>query len=231
LPDGYFLLSKNQSTDFVTANLQGIRLASCIETNDGRRLDVAKIKTITGEDKVTAALKYQNYFEFQPQCKLVLATNYLPHAAAGDDAFWRRSKILPFTATVPEQKRIPDLAIKLLRKEGPGILNWALAGFATWQSIGLQEPPEITAAVNDYRSGEDTIREFVDECCELDFDPDSAWRVSRKELYTEYLKWSKESNIRPMSKKRLSLELQRLGVHGDDGDRFWLGLRIRGAFE
>ena len=72
---------------------------------------------------VSAALKYENYFEFRPQAKLVLATNHRPHVPATDDSIWRRVKLVPFNVTVPEEKRIPELAKQLLEDEGPGILR------------------------------------------------------------------------------------------------------------
>jgi putative DNA primase/helicase len=226
LPENYFLLSKNNPTDFESAHLHGIRLATCVETNEGRRLDVARIKKITGEDTIRAALKYQNSFEFQPQCKLVLVTNHRPHVPAGDDALWRRLKVVPFTATVPEENRIPGLADKLLKEEAPGILNWAIAGCRAWQMNGLQDPPEVAAAVADYRTSEDIVADFLRESYDLEQEP--SCRVLRKDLYTEYTKWAKDNNLHPMSQKKLGLELQRLGIQGDLGNRFWLGIRLKG---
>jgi putative DNA primase/helicase len=94
LPENYFLVTKN-TNDFATANLAGVRLATCVETNDGRRLDVAKIKHLTGGDPICAALKFQNYFEFIPEHKLVLATNHAPRVPDTDDSIWRRIRVVP----------------------------------------------------------------------------------------------------------------------------------------
>ncbi len=229
LPENYFLISKHDTTDFVTANLAGVRLATCIETNEGRRLNVARIKAITGEDMISAQLKYQNYFEFKPQCKLVLVTNYPPHVPAGDDALWRRLRVLPFTISVPEEKRIPGLAEKLLSEEGAGILNWAITGYRDWHLNGLQEPEAVTDAVAEYRSSEDIVQNFLRECCEQCLEQDPPWRVARKDIYAEYLKWSKENNLKPMSAKKLASELRRLGISGDPGDRFWFNIRLGGS--
>jgi putative DNA primase/helicase len=223
LPENYFLISKHDTTDFITANLAGVRLATCVETNEGRRLNVARIKAITGEDMISAQLKYQNYFEFQPQCKLVLVTNFPPHVPAGDEALWRRLKVLPFPFTVPREKRIPGLAEKLLGEEGAGILNWAIAGYRDLRMNGLQEPEAVTNAIAQYRSSEDLIQNFLQEC----FGQDPSWRETRKDVYSAYVKWSKEGNLQPMAKKKLASELQRLGIRGDPGDRFWLNIRLR----
>ena len=221
LPDNFFLVSKN-SSDFVTANLAGVRLATCVETNEGRRLDVARIKTLTGEDMISAAFKYENIFTFRPQCKLVLATNHPPHVPSGDDALWRRLKVLPLNVTVPPEKRIEDLAEKLLAEEGPGILRWAVLGCQGWQCDGLDEPEEVTAAVNEYRSAEDIVQHFIEECCVRE----PTAQVERKEVYAAYTKWAKDGNLNPMSKDRFGKELVRLGIVPDAGRRFWYGIRL-----
>jgi putative DNA primase/helicase len=59
LPENYFLVTKNIS-DFATAGLAGVKLTTCVETNEGKRLDVAKIKSLTGGDMISAALKYES---------------------------------------------------------------------------------------------------------------------------------------------------------------------------
>ena len=219
LPENYFLVSRN-TTDFVTANLAGVRLATCVETNDGRRLDVARIKTLTGEDAVSAALKYQNIFEFKPQCKLVLVTNYPPHVPAGDDALWRRLKVVPFTATVPEDRRIPGLAEKLLKEEGPGILNWAISGYCDWRRCGLKEPLEVTAAINEYRTSEDIVANFLTDC----YERTNGARSAAKEVFSDFRSHCERNSIKPFSKTKFTQELQRLGIALDDGRRFYLGI-------
>jgi putative DNA primase/helicase len=221
LPENYFLLSKHESTDFVTANLVGVRLATCIETNEGRRLNVARIKTITGEDSISAALKHQNYFEFKPQCKLVLVTNYPPHVPAGDDALWRRLKVVPFVATVPEDKRIPGLADKLLAEERSGILNWAITGCRDWQTEGLKEPPEVTAAISEYRTSEDLIANFL---ADKHYEQDPDGRSAAQDVFKEFRDWCMENSIRPGTKTRFTRELRRLGFPLDDGGRHYTGI-------
>jgi putative DNA primase/helicase len=221
LPENYFLVTKNTS-DFATANLAGVRLATCVETNEGRRLDVAKIKMLTGEDMISAALKYENYFEFRLQAKLVLATNHRPHVPATDDSIWRRLKVVPFNFTVPEDKRIPELAKQLLEEEGRGILQWAVLGARAWLADRLDEPKVVRSAVNEYRTAEDVTRNFLDECCVVE----ASAQIPRKELFTEYARWSKENRLLQMTTTKFARELHRLKIHGDQGKRFWFGVRV-----
>jgi len=46
-----------------------------------------------------------------------------------DDGIWRRLQMIPFNRRFSESERDPDLYEKLLL-ELPGILNWALDGYA-----------------------------------------------------------------------------------------------------
>ena len=223
LPENYFLITKHENTDFITANLAGIRLATCIETNEGKRLNVARLKTMTGEDAVSACFKFENYFEFKPKCKLVLVTNYPPRVPAGDDALWRRLKVVPFNVTVPEDKRVPGLADKLLDEEGPGILRWAFDGCRAWQDHGLMEPKAVREAINAYRTGEDIIADFATECLILDANA----RTPKSEIYLKYTDWCKNEGLRSRSKKFLGLELQRLGIKPDTDERHYRGVRTR----
>jgi P4 family phage/plasmid primase-like protien len=183
---------------------------------------------LTGEDPVSAELKYQNAFTFKPQCKLILATNYPPRIPAGDDAIWRRLKVVPFTHTVKEVKWIKGLADELIAQEAPGIMNWALRGCRAWQHGGLQEPPEVTDAVGAYRSREDIVNDCLNECFDRDDNPETKTR--RRDVLTIVNEWAKDNHYSAFNGKKLGFELNRLGIKGDDGDRFWLGIRPKALF-
>jgi putative DNA primase/helicase len=228
LPDNYFLLSHHDNKDFITGNLHGVRLATCVETNEGKRLNVAKIKMLTGEDPISAELKYQNAFTFKPQCKLILATNYPPRIPAGDDAIWRRLKVVPFTRTLPENQWIKGLADELIAQEAPGIMNQALHGCRAWQRGGLQEPPEVADAVGAYRTAEDIVNDCLKECFDRDDNPETKTR--RQVTLAIVNKWAQDNHYSAFNGKKLGKELDRLGIKGDKGDRFWLGIRPKDPF-
>ncbi len=60
------------------AGLRGARFVSSIETKQGRRWNESKVKAITGGDKVSARFMRQDFFEYVPQFKLVIAGNHKP---------------------------------------------------------------------------------------------------------------------------------------------------------
>jgi putative DNA primase/helicase len=224
LPEHFFLIT-NSGKDYTMANLVGVRLATCVETNEGKRLDVAKIKMLTGEDVISAELKYQNQFQFRSQAKLILATNNKPHVSASDDATWRRLQLVPFNVSVKEKDRIPDFAARLVDKEASGILGWAVLGCKALSAGQFGAPETVLDASKDYRKDEDVVQTFLNDCCVLEGE------INRQELYTAYANWCKENHFWKMNKIPFAKDVARLGetlgIGEDDGKHKWLGVRLK----
>jgi len=110
------------------AGLRGARFVSAIETEQGRRWAESKVKSLTGGDKISARFMRQDFFEFFPYFKLFVAGNHKPAIRNIDEAMKRRLHLIPFTITVPPEKRDQYLQQKLLA-ERDGILAWAVQGF------------------------------------------------------------------------------------------------------
>jgi putative DNA primase/helicase len=83
------------------ARLLGARLATAVETEEGRRWAESKIKSLTGGDRSSARFMRQDYFELVPQFKLVVAGNHRPGLRSVDEAIRRRFRLVPFTVTIP----------------------------------------------------------------------------------------------------------------------------------
>jgi putative DNA primase/helicase len=58
------------------AALRGARLVTATETEEGRRWAESRIKALTGGDKIAARFMRQDFFEFQPIFKLIIAGNH-----------------------------------------------------------------------------------------------------------------------------------------------------------
>lgn len=174
------------------AGLRGARFVGATETEQGRRWNESKIKEITGGDRVSARFMRQDFFTYVPQFKLVIAGNHKPAIRNIDEAMRRRLHLIPFTITVPPEKRDKQLQEKLL-VERDGILAWALEGCLAWQQIGLTPPQCVVDATEEYFDEEDTIGEFLEEECqqhpqarEAVADVFERWR-QRAEKRSEYI--------------------------------------------
>ena len=146
------------------AGLRGARLVAAIETEQGRRWAESKLKALTGGDKITARFMRQDFFEFTPQFKLVIAGNHKPAIRNIDEAMRRRLHMIPFTVTIPPAERDKTLTDRLLA-ERDGILAWAVEGCLDWQRVGLKPPRAVLAATEEYFDDEDAIGRWISEAC------------------------------------------------------------------
>jgi putative DNA primase/helicase len=90
--------------------------------------------------------------------------NHKPEIRGTDDAIWSRVKLVEFPVSFAQRKD-DDLPNKL-RQELSGVLNWALQGCLAWQRERLNPPPKVQAATEAYRKEQDTIGQFISECCQ-----------------------------------------------------------------
>lgn len=206
------------------ARLRGKRLVRASETEQGAPLAEAKVKQLTGGDTVTARFMRQEFFEFRPVCKIVVATNHLPEVRGGDRGIWRRIKVVRCPSPVPEGERDRGLASKLAA-EREGILAWLVRGCLEWQQAGLAEPAAVTATADAYRTGMDVIGRFLDECCVT-----PGRDAFCQDVYHRYTAWCVDNGERAQPRKALDEELKLRGfeTRRSTGGRFrWVGLDLR----
>jgi putative DNA primase/helicase len=207
-PAETFLLKKGPGGFSDLARLSDMRLVAAIETDEGGKLAEGLIKSLSGNDRVAARHHYQEFFEYEPQFKIILTTNHRPQIKGNDLAIWRRVRLVPFTWTIPDEKVDPDLFEKL-KTELPGILTWAVKGCFEWLNRGKLESPEtVIEAVNDYKTEQDQIHRFIDDCCERGTDDD---QESAKTLFDAYKAWSVENGEHYFSANKFGRRLQDLG--------------------
>jgi putative DNA primase/helicase len=149
-----FTDSKNERHPTDLASLRGARLVTAVETEEGRRWAESKIKALTGGDKIAARFMRQDFFEYAPQFKLVIAGNHKPGLRSVDEAIRRRFNLVPFTITIPLGERDEKLSDKF-RNELPGILAWMIQGCLEWQTKGLAAPEEVKSATAAYLEAEE----------------------------------------------------------------------------
>lgn len=205
------------------ARLEGARLVISSEANEGSRLDESLIKQITGGDTVVARYQYGSEFEFNPKFKLWMATNHKPLIRGTDDGIWRRIILIPFKVQIPKEKVDKKLESKL-KRELPGILNWAVQGAIDWQTEGLNLPQSVADATNGYRKEMDIIELFVSDNCEVGSD----YQAPAAQLYQLYKTWASTNNEYVMSKNKFGEEMKKKfeKKHKKIGN-VYLGLRVK----
>ena len=189
------------------AGLRGARFVTAIETEQGRRLNESKIKAITGGDKISARFMRQDFFEYTPQFKPVIVGNHKPAIRNVDEAMKRRMHMIPFTVTIPPERRDGRLTEKLLA-ERDGILAWAVAGCLAWQREGLKPPASVVSATEEYFESEDALGRWIQERCVRD--PNA--KALTAELFSDWKHWAESAGEFVGAQRRFSDLLITRGV-------------------
>jgi putative DNA primase/helicase len=227
IPTDLLMEKQNDAHPTERTTLLGLRLAIASETEKGKSLAEALVKSLTGGERIPARFMHGDWFEFEPTHKLILCTNHRPNIKGTDEGIWRRIHLVPFTVTIPKEDRDPHLLEKL-REEGAGILRWLVEGCLSWQEQGLAAPTAVLDATAAYRSQSDVVGHFLSEKCELK----RTAMVSAADLYRTYETWCETNGERPASKKAFGLEMgERNFERGTDGSRMkmrvYVGLELR----
>ncbi|MGO8840780.1 MAG: phage/plasmid primase, P4 family [Methyloceanibacter sp.] len=206
------------------AGLVGARLVTATETEEGRRWAEARVKALTGGDPISARFMRQDFFEFTPHFKLVIAGNHKPGLRSVDEAIRRRFHLVPFTVTIPMAERDKDFAAKL-KAEWPGILAWAVEGCLTWQTTGLAAPATVRDATADYLDSQDALGTWIEDCCVRD---PQAFQ-STGDLFSSYRSWAEKAGEHVGGEKGFRQKLQERGFNPlrTELARGFTGLAIR----
>ncbi len=204
------------------AMLQGARLVTAQETEEGRAWAESRIKAITGGDPVTARFMRQDFFTYQPLFKLFIASNHKPGLRNVDDAMRRRLHLVPFDVKIPTEERDTELPEKL-RVEWAGILKWMIHGCLEWQRIGLSAPSAVTSATAEYFQAEDSFGQWLSECAVIG----KTYEATSSMLFASFSAWSHNAGEYVGSQKRFSQTLLSRGfakkINGD-GKTVFLGI-------
>jgi len=240
------LLVTRDNGDYNTAQLRGVRLAITSETGQGRKVDEARVKLLTGGDTLPARHPYGRPFTFKPTHHVWLMSNNKPDIKEMSPALWSRIKLLEFPLrflSPPEgvdpaawkpgpHIRLADPTLPgRLETERSGILTWMVNGAVLALRDGLREPASVTAATERYRAEMDILAAFLEDCCEIgEWLSDTSAR-----LYGAYKDWCRNNGFDPVASNKFGMLLQEQGTFvmrkaatptGKQG-RGWSGLAIK----
>lgn len=220
-----FLLATGRQDEAAVARLAGLRLVACSEVNQRARFDEAKVKLLTGGDRLTARFLYGNHFTFLPTHHLWLMGNHQPSVEAGGESFWRRLRLLPFTRQVPKGKRVEGLAGQLVEAEGPRILGWIVAGAIEALANKLREPEAVMAATASYAEEEDALGRFVADRVMLA----TGARTATVDVRAAYAAWCRAEGVQELNQTAFGRELRSrwgIDVARSNGRRHYVGLTL-----
>lgn len=176
--------SSNPSEDI--ARLAGVHTVNISEPSKGLVLNAAQVKSMTGGDSINARFLHENSFDFSPQFKLYINSNYLP--VINDMTLFSSGRvvIIPFERHFEESEQDKNLKREFAKsKNQSAILNWLVEGFRLLAAEGLSQPEAVRAATSEYQHDSDKITLFFED--ELEESPNNEVRTS--DVYFRYQHW------------------------------------------
>lgn len=219
--------SERHSTE--RADLQGKRLAVCMESAQGSRLDAAMAKQLTGGDTITARKMRQDNISFEPSHTVALVTNYRPVIPGDDDALWKRVLLIPFTQRFLGSSADTGL-LDVLKADADAVITWMAEGWRQYRETGLNPPASVRAATDAYRADSDVLGQFLAARCHIATSAYSLRQpgVASGVLYAAWESWCRHNGEDPGSSKAFTAQLEARGLRKkatNSGTR-WLGVTL-----
>ena len=194
--------SSQPSEDVV--RLAGIRFVNIAEPGKSLVLNAALVKNMTGNDTINARFLHENSFDFAPQFKLYINTNYLP--VVNDMTVFTSGRviIIPFERHFDESEQDKGLKHEFMKPEvQSAILNWLLVGYKQLQLHGLKMPQSVINATDQYEHDSNKTLLFIEDCLEEGTD----YEERTSEVYNRYKSWCIENGQYAESMKNFKQSL------------------------
>lgn len=213
------------------ARLAGRRLANISEPSRGMRLNAAQVKSMTGNDSINARFLHCNSFDFRPQFKLYINTNYLPSVDDMSLFSSNRVRVIPFDRHFEPQEQDPNLKHLFAEEEAKSaILNWLIAGWQLLQKEGLDSPAAVVEATKEYSRDSNKIALFAEE----KLIEDKTGEARTAAVYERYKEWCDVNGCMPENSTNFKKSLQAIGTvvrrrprDGSEKTTLLLGYRLR----
>ena len=236
--DVAYLTTKRGSSSAASPELESVKHARFVSMSEPEKTDeiyVGKLKQMTGGDKMTTRGLFKETSQFKPQFKMILMCNDLPKLAGNDGGIWRRIEVVNYISTFTDKPRPCEadpyqyfadeqLSAKLEQWKLLFMIQ-LLDKYRDYNKLpedggGTQPPPEVKEATGQYRSSNDIIANWMEDCVEESDDVTpfdelfSAWeRWCDEEGYTNKQRPEKKE-IKEYLKKAQEKTLAGPGIYG-----------------
>ena len=189
------------------ARLVGIRLANISEPGRGLLLNAAQVKTMSGNDTLNARFLHENSFDFEPQFKLYINTNYLP--VVNDMTLFSSGRviIIPFNRHFDETEQDRSLKERFAKPDvQSAILNWLIRGYQLLCEEGLKPPKAVQESTAEYARESNKVIQFIEES----LIEDSASEIKTSLVYEAYRTWCVKNGHFPENNRNFNHELRKV---------------------
>ena len=178
VPQGALIHGEQTAHQSAVAAFRDKRFLHGSEIDRGHKWNVSLLKSITGNEVITARRLYHEYEEFNVVGKFIVAGNETPTLPNVDSAMRARLRVIQFVA--PDESD-PNLDAKLAA-EYPAILALIMTGAMMWINTGYPYSEAVNQLTEEYFREEDLIGQFRDAHFLVTGNPDMF--VSNQDLFT-----------------------------------------------
>jgi P4 family phage/plasmid primase-like protien len=217
------------------ARIRGTRLVSAEETEEGSSLNVAKMKELTGGNKITTRRLFEDIEEFKPQAHWFLVCNNMPKVTSDDGGTWRRVLKVDFVSKFVEDpsdseyegmqyvfKRDDHVGEKLYECREAFLSYLFNHYYPMFVREGLKIPTEILNSTDIYRKDNDQFFQYMKDRIIKTTNMNDIIKIS--EVYNDFRFWYKEtgssSNMPAQKDIKIYIE-KKLGQHGTGKAAGW----------
>ena len=227
--------SNSQAPSEDIARLAGIRFANISEPSKGLVLNAAQVKSMTGNDTLNARYLNENSFDFKPQFKLYINTNYLPVISDMTLFSSGRVIIIPFNRHFEEWEQDKTLKEEFAKPHTQSaILNWMVEGYQMLCEEGFGQPETVVEATQAYSHESDKIAQFAED--RLIADNTGEERTAA--VYDAYRTWCSDNGCYAENNRNFNHELRKFAVierkrpqNGGEKTTMLIGYKLKDRIE
>lgn len=223
------------------SRIQNVRLVTAEETEEGSTINVARMKELTGGNKITCRKLFEDVEEFKPQAHWFLVCNNLPKISSDDGGTWRRVGCVEFVSSFVDNPhddkysdnpyvfpRDDEIGIKLAEFREVFFSYLVNVIYPEFKKFGIKEPKEVEMKTNSYRQDNDLFYQYIRE--RLEVKSDGVLKIT--EAYGDFKYWFKQSGVdskipsNKEFKEYFNRKFKEYGSH-KNGTAGWRGISLK----
>jgi len=178
-------------------------------------LKMETIKKLTGGERWPVRTMYKGYFEFKPTAKPHMSGNGEPKFDGSDGGMKRRLAIVEWSVTLPpERHRDFEDVVSEIVADGPGILNWLIAGALDFLNNGFVLSDDVLQTTAEHFAEMDPVGQFADAHVSIDA---GGAGVPARSMYLAYKTWCEVNGKAHMHETRFGRTMKKKFKRDDSG--------------
>lgn len=219
--------------EYSGAELIGKRINVVYETPSDDFISEAGLKAIIHGEPITRRKIRREPVRFRPTAAHLFATNELPQAPGTTGAFWDRWMVLELNRRFRDTDEvIPNIGKKIVDRELPGVVAWAVEGAERLFRQGdYTMPDSCRKSLEKWKAEARPVQVFLDECCRQVGDVGGDSWTEASEVYERYREWAHKNGFGRLNRTNFGKRLNHTGVEKKKSSTVKYRLRLLSEWE